>query len=235
MTASGWRDRADRTARGFDRILQIAGDDVRLDDGQQVLFVDLEDAIQPLHRDHHSAADRHRAAGIPVPAPRTTSGTRCSLHRARDRGDLGRGAWMQDEIGGMADLKRVDAVLGERLRVGQRVRGPDDGLNESRRCCTARDRSIGAGVSRAGRTRRRAPRDRRSHELLDPRHTLAQPVERGRVRNAEEPGRVKPLAGGHRHVRLFEQRFGKLRRRPHAAAARARQQRKETSRTPRAA
>ena len=48
----------------LDRVLQIAGDDVRLDDRQQVGFVDLEDAVHPLEREHDAAVRRDRAAGV---------------------------------------------------------------------------------------------------------------------------------------------------------------------------
>ena len=48
----------------FDRVLQIAGDDVRLDDREQVALVDLENAIQPLEAEDDAAVHRHGAAGV---------------------------------------------------------------------------------------------------------------------------------------------------------------------------
>ena len=90
--ASGWPDRADRTGRALRR--RPAGRAVmtlRLHDGQQVVLVDLEDAVEPLHRQDDAAAERHRAAGVARcrrrarPAAR---GARCTA--ARDGGDLAR-------------------------------------------------------------------------------------------------------------------------------------------------
>lgn len=51
----------------LDRPLQARGDDVRLHDRQQTAFVDLEDPVQPLHRQHHAAGGGHRAAGVSGP------------------------------------------------------------------------------------------------------------------------------------------------------------------------
>ncbi len=56
----------------FDRVLQVAGDDVRLDAGEQIELIDLENAIHPLERQHDAAADGHGAAGI--------SGARAARH-----------------------------------------------------------------------------------------------------------------------------------------------------------
>ncbi len=45
-------------ADALDRILQIAGDDVGLDDGEQIALVDFEDAIEPLEAEDDAAAHR---------------------------------------------------------------------------------------------------------------------------------------------------------------------------------
>src|SRR6187455_13862 len=43
------------------------------------------------------------------------------------------------------------------------------------------------------------------HELEDARRALAQTVERGRVRDAQEARRIEALARGQRHARLVEE------------------------------
>ena len=60
----GWRDPADRTARPLDRSLQLAGDHMWFDDGDEVQLVDLDDAIEALHRENHAAVGGHRTACV---------------------------------------------------------------------------------------------------------------------------------------------------------------------------
>jgi hypothetical protein len=104
-------------AASLDRLLQDAGDHVRLHDGEQVVFVDLEDAVEPLHRQHDTAAQRHRAAG--VARARAARHERHAVlvtergNRRHFRGRAGNG----DDVGWLAALQRVGAVCLPRLVV----------------------------------------------------------------------------------------------------------------------
>ena len=109
--------RIEQAAR-LDRFLQHAGDDVRLHDGEQVVFVDLEDAVEPLHRQHDAAAQRHRAAGIArARAARHERHAMLVAQRGDRRHFRGR-AGNDDDVGGLAALQRVRAV---RLRATRRL------------------------------------------------------------------------------------------------------------------
>ena len=52
--------------------------------------IDLEDPVHPGEHDRQPALDRDGAPDSPVPAPRGTTGTRCSRRQADELGDLGR-------------------------------------------------------------------------------------------------------------------------------------------------
>jgi hypothetical protein len=109
-------------------LLQVARDHIGLDHREQILLVDLEDAIQPLEAEHDTAAHRHRATGV--------AGA-CSPHHQRharrvtlpcDGRDFPRVRRYDDQIGGVALLKGVRAVREQRLRVAADPLGPDDCL-----------------------------------------------------------------------------------------------------------
>ncbi len=72
----------------LDRVLEIAGDDVGFDDGDEVGFVDLEDAVHPLERDHDAAARRDRAAGVAGAAAARHHRDPVLRAEAHDRRDL---------------------------------------------------------------------------------------------------------------------------------------------------
>jgi hypothetical protein len=114
-----------------DGILKIARDDCRLHDRQQVLLVDVEDAIEPFHRHDHTATHGHRPTG--VAGAGAADGERHTLvvAEARDGGDLRRVRGKKHQVGGMADLKRIDAVLRQRGCISADVLGADD---PSERC-----------------------------------------------------------------------------------------------------
>ena len=102
--------------------------DVGLDDGDEVGFVDLEDAVHPLERDHDPASCGTAPPVYPVPPPRGTIGMRCSAHRRHNRRDLAVVPREHDDVGRMAALERVGAVDRARLLVGADVLRPEGRL-----------------------------------------------------------------------------------------------------------
>ena len=219
-TASGWRDPADRTGRALrprpaDRRVMTLG----WTTARRFVFVDLEDAVEPLHRERRRRRGRARRR-------------RCSPCRRRAR-PAARDA--------RCTARAMAATLGVSCRAAARDR--PDGRSAARRCRSARRSGrisarvtpsptmatsdameIGGHSSTpACAAQRRAPDVGPSaaalapaHELVDARHAFAQPIERRRVEKPEEAGRVEALARRDRHVRFVEQRLGELRRRAHA-------------------
>ena len=63
----------------LDRLLQLAGDDARLDHRDEVARIDLLDLLHALGRQHDAALRpaAHRRT-MPLPAPRGVTGTLCS-------------------------------------------------------------------------------------------------------------------------------------------------------------
>ena len=90
----------------LDRVLQVAGDDVRLDDGEQVGLVDLEDAVQPLEAEHDAAVHGHGAAGI-AGAATARHERRARLVAQRAIAAISCGVRGQDD-----DVRRVPALEG---------------------------------------------------------------------------------------------------------------------------
>src|SRR4029453_1448356 len=72
----------------FDGILQIAGDDVGLDDRQQVGPVYRGDSVQPLERDHDAAVGRDGAPGVAGAGAARHDRNAPGVAEPRDRGDL---------------------------------------------------------------------------------------------------------------------------------------------------
>ena len=99
----------------LDRALQIAVDDVRLDDREQVELVDLEDAIQPLHREHDAAAtSAPRRPCSPCPR-RGRRAARGAALQSRAIAAISLGVrWKNDEVGRVPCAERIGAVGVER-------------------------------------------------------------------------------------------------------------------------
>ena len=105
----------------LDGVLEIAGDDVGFDDGDEVGFVDLEDAVHPLERDHDAAPRRDRPAGVAgAAAPRHH---RHPVFGAQpdNRRDLRGVPGSTTMSAGMPALERIGAVDRARLLVGADV------------------------------------------------------------------------------------------------------------------
>ena len=84
----------------LDGVLQLAGEDVGLHHGEQVLAVDLEDAVEALHRQQHPAAHRaprRRCSRCRRPGRRAGCAGRCRYGRWRRFLDGGR---QQHQVGG---------------------------------------------------------------------------------------------------------------------------------------
>ena len=113
-------------ATRFDRLLQVARDDVGLDDREEILFVDLEDAIEAFHREQHTAEQRDCPAGIPGPGAADDQRNAMLVAESRDRGDVCRRAGKQNDVRWMADLQRVTPVGLERTGIAPRVLAADN-------------------------------------------------------------------------------------------------------------
>ena len=105
----------------LDFILQVAGDDVRLDDGEEIRFVDLEDAVHPLERDDDASPDRNRPAGVAAAAPAGNDWQAMSRADLHDVRDLARVLREDDDVSGMPALQRVHAVRHARVVVRTHV------------------------------------------------------------------------------------------------------------------
>ena len=209
----------------LDRVVQIAGDHVGLDDREQVLGVDLEDAVEAGHRQHDAAAHRHRSAGV-AGAGATHDQRRAGLvAQPGDGGDLG------DRSGRDHDVGRVAAAAGHRAPCACRVAAS----MATQASPAMRGEPGGEAGSHVRRPAAAATALARVHEFLEPRDPLAQPVERGRVGDADEAGRVEALAGGQGDAGLGQQRLGELRRGGRRRTAPAARRRRGTGRTPRRA
>jgi hypothetical protein len=94
--------------------------------GQQVLLIDLEDAIEALHRQDDAAAYRHRAPGVAGAGAADDEREALCVAETRNGRDLRRCCRHDDHVGGMPALQRVDAVAAPRVDIGQDVRASDD-------------------------------------------------------------------------------------------------------------
>ena len=129
----------------LDRVLEVAGDHVRLDDGQQVRFVDLEDAVHPLERQHDAAFDGHGPAAVSRAAAPHHEGHPRPVAHPGDRRDLAGGSWQHDKIRRVPLLQRVEPVALARVGVALHVGGSHDlrgVLGEPRRKCHARQAGL---------------------------------------------------------------------------------------------
>ena len=82
----------------------------RFDDGDEVQFVDLENPIEPRHRQHDATARRHRAAGIAGTCAAHDQWNAVLVAQPRDRGNLGRRARNENQIWRMSLPERVRGV-----------------------------------------------------------------------------------------------------------------------------
>ena len=198
------------------------------DDGEQVLLVDLEDPVQPLERQHDAAADRHGAAAC----------SRCRAPRGDERharvvapgGDARRSPPCRREgrrgPGGARCLRASGAVRVEARRDRRAPTGPPTMAATKarrRRFNGRRSRRARAGVRAASTNDEQAPA------------SLAQPLERRRVGDAQEAGRVERLARRQRDARLVEQRLREVGGRPEAVRRQQRRRCRRTGRTRRPA
>ena len=97
-------------ADALDGVLQIAGDDVGLDHGNEVDLVDLQDPVHPVHGQHDPAQAGHGPAGVAAAAAARDDRLAMRSARADDRGDLRRVGREHDNVRGMAPLQCVGAV-----------------------------------------------------------------------------------------------------------------------------
>ena len=111
----------------LDRVLQVSGDDVRLDDRQQVGLVDFQDAVHPLERQHHAAARRHRAAGVAGAGAARHERHAVLVAQRRDRRHLMDVRRQDDGVSRRATLQRIGAVGDEGGGVGEEMLRADDG------------------------------------------------------------------------------------------------------------
>ena len=93
-----------------DRTLQVAVDDVRLDDGDEIQFVDLENAIEPGHRQHDAAAGGYSAARVARASPANDERYALLIAEPRDRGDLRCRSWNHDQVRGMSLAEGISRV-----------------------------------------------------------------------------------------------------------------------------
>ena len=71
-----------------DGLVDLVGDDARLDDDHQVRRVDLEDAVHAVAQQDDAAHDRHGPAGEPAAGAARRDGNRLAVGQLHDRGDL---------------------------------------------------------------------------------------------------------------------------------------------------
>ena len=116
-----WESLLARMKDPFDGALQFRGDDVRFDDREQIHLVDLEDAIEPFHREHDAAGGRHGAARIAGPRAAHDERHAVLVAQPRDRGHVCGAAGDDDEIGSVRNEKCVSGVRLEALRIVEDV------------------------------------------------------------------------------------------------------------------
>ena len=95
----------------LDRILQLIGQHVGLDDGELIVLIDLEDAIEPLHRQQDTAAHGHGASRVPRAGPAHDQGHAVSVTQARDGGDLVDAGRQEHQVRGCSAQERVRSVV----------------------------------------------------------------------------------------------------------------------------
>ena len=123
---AGWVRRIEQPD-ALDGVLQVARDDVRLDDGDEVRLVDLEDPVQPLQAEHDAAPHGHGPAGVPGAGAARHERRPRLVAVAGDGGDLGRRPGQDDDVGEAAAIHPVNAVA-----LAARVVGPDELVADDR-------------------------------------------------------------------------------------------------------
>ena len=118
--------RIEQPAR-LDGVLQLIREHIRLDDGELVVLVDLEDAIEALHREDDPASDGYRPAGIAGAGAAHDQRHAVRVAEARNGGDLIDVPRQQHQVGWCAAEERVGPVLPARGLVVSRPVGADDG------------------------------------------------------------------------------------------------------------
>ena len=125
--AQALRVRRIEEAARLDRLLQIAGDDVRFDDRQQVRLVDLEDAVEPVERENDAARPGHGAAHVAGAAAARRERRAGFIAEPRDRRHFVHVARQDHRLRQPAALQRVRSVEEPELLVHPHELRADNG------------------------------------------------------------------------------------------------------------
>jgi len=114
------------------RILQIACDDVGLDNGEKILLIDLEDAIQPFQADDQPAGNGDGSAGVSRAAAPNDERHQMAIAEDREPGNLARVSGQRHEVSRTAFLECVGAVGEEGDGIAAYPFASDDAFDKSR-------------------------------------------------------------------------------------------------------